>query len=98
MIEGSPPYLDQAPVHALYLIAANGRPPIEKWHNLSSNLKSFLDKCLEVEAEKRSSSAELVPHAFLQDRCDLSFLKKNIDTARKQLMLQYLPNNQDLLI
>lgn len=85
MIEGNPPYLDHAPVHALYMIAANGRPEIERWSELSENLQSFLDKCLEVNSEVRASSQELLTHQFLKEKSDLSFLKKNILIAKQQM-------------
>jgi len=42
MIENEPPYLDEEPLKALYLIATNGTPTLKKPEALSRELKSFL--------------------------------------------------------
>ena len=60
MIEGEPPYLNQNPLKALYLIATNGTPQIANPELLSPVFKDYLAKTLEVDAEKRPSAAELL--------------------------------------
>ena len=60
MIEGEPPYLNQNPLKALYLIATNGTPTIANPENLSSVFSDYLAKTLEVDAEKRPNATELL--------------------------------------
>ncbi|EKM81766.1 hypothetical protein AGABI1DRAFT_118842 [Agaricus bisporus var. burnettii JB137-S8] len=66
MIEGEPPYLNQNPLKALYLIATNGTPKIANPENLSALFTEYLSKTLEVDAEKRPTATELLQHPFFK--------------------------------
>lgn len=48
MMMGEPPYLNETPLRAIYLIALNGKPTMENVENYSAELLDFIDKCLEV--------------------------------------------------
>lgn len=60
MIEGEPPYLNQNPLKALYLIATNGTPTIANPENLSTIFRDYLSKTLEVDVEKRPDAPTLL--------------------------------------
>lgn len=60
MIEGEPPYLNQNPLKALYLIATNGTPAIANPEALSPVFRDYLAKTLEVDAEKRPNATEIL--------------------------------------
>jgi len=85
MIDGEPPYLNESPIKALYLIATNGKPIIERRNELSSKFVDCLDKCLEVEVEKRATASELLKHPFLKMACPLTELTPLIRAAKESL-------------
>lgn len=66
MIEGEPPYLNEEPLKALYLIATNGTPKLKKPEILSNSIKKFLSICLCVDVRYRASTDELLEHPFIR--------------------------------
>jgi p21-activated kinase 1 len=85
MLEGEPPYLNEAPLRALYLIAANGCPKIKNIEKLSESFRDFIKCCLDVEVDKRATANELLKHPFLEKCSDLSTLTPLIKESRRVL-------------
>ncbi|KAF9649183.1 Pkinase-domain-containing protein [Thelephora ganbajun] len=82
MIEGEPPYLNQNPLKALYLIATNGTPTIANPENLSTIFRDYLSKTLEVDVEKRPDAPTLLQHPFFKGAEPLRTLTPLIKAAR----------------
>lgn len=74
MIENEPPYLDEEPLKALYLIATNGTPTLKHPEKLSRELKGFLAVCLCVDVRSRATADELMNHEFLKKAGPLNIL------------------------
>ena len=70
MIEGEPPYLNETPLRALYLIATNGTPKLREPEQLSDRLTKFLNWCLTVDPDKRASATELLHDPFITEYSD----------------------------
>ncbi|XP_035748582.1 serine/threonine-protein kinase PAK 1 [Egretta garzetta] len=83
MIEGEPPYLNENPLRALYLIATNGTPELQNPEKLSCIFRDFLNRCLEMDVEKRGSAKELLQHQFLKIAKPLSSLTPLIIAAKE---------------
>ena len=66
LIENEPPYLNEEPLKALYLIATNGTPKLKNPEKLSMSLKQFLSNCLCVDVKSRSTAGDLLQSDFLQ--------------------------------
>ncbi|KAJ1980025.1 Serine/threonine-protein kinase smu1 [Dimargaris xerosporica] len=84
MVEGEPPYLNENPLRALYLIATYGTPKLQNPESLSLVFRDFLAKSLEVNAERRPDATELLRHQFLQKAEPLRSLSPLIRRAREQ--------------
>lgn len=85
MLEGEPPYLNETPLKAIYRIATKGKPDIKDEHKLSTELKDFINRCLEVEVEGRASAAELLKHPLLTKSMSLASLRPLIEAARQAM-------------
>jgi len=66
MAEGEPPYIDQAPLRALFLIATNGSPGLKDPDSWSPLFRDFLSNCTETDTEMRATAEELLEHQFLK--------------------------------
>uniref|UniRef100_A0A672L3V4 non-specific serine/threonine protein kinase n=1 Tax=Sinocyclocheilus grahami TaxID=75366 RepID=A0A672L3V4_SINGR len=85
MVEGEPPYLNENPLRALYLIATNGTPELQNPERLSSVFRDFLNHCLEMDVDRRGSAKELLQHSFLKLAKPLSSLTPLIVAAKEAI-------------
>ena len=84
MVEGEPPYLNENPLRALYLIATNGTPQLQNPESLSETFRDFLLQTLEVDPEQRPSANDMLEHKFLNSADPLCSLSPLIEAARDQ--------------
>lgn len=82
MIEGEPPYLNETPLRALYLIATNGTPRLKEPEALSYDIKKFLAWCLQVDFNKRGTAEQLLQDKFIFESDDVSSLSPLVKIAR----------------
>ncbi|KAG0186965.1 Protein kinase [Apophysomyces sp. BC1034] len=80
MIENEPPYLDEEPLKALYLIATNGTPSLRNPEKLSRELRGFLAHSF----LQKAGPLELLPPL-------LRFKKMKFDQEEKRPKLTNLP-------
>uniref|UniRef100_G3U8K2 Serine/threonine-protein kinase PAK 3 n=1 Tax=Loxodonta africana TaxID=9785 RepID=G3U8K2_LOXAF len=85
MVEGEPPYLNENPLRALYLIATNGTPELQNPERLSTVFRDFLNRCLEMDVDRRGSAKELLQHPFLKLAKPLSSLTPLIIAAKEAI-------------
>ncbi|KAJ8266923.1 hypothetical protein GJAV_G00136220 [Gymnothorax javanicus] len=85
MVEGEPPYLNENPLRALYLIATNGTPELQNPERLSSVFRDFLKRCLEMDVDRRDSAKQLLQHSFLKLAKPLSSLTPLIVAAKEAI-------------
>ncbi len=58
MLEGEPPYLDENPMRALYLILTTGTPQLPSSDKISNHFGSFLKATLQVDIDDRPDVLE----------------------------------------
>jgi len=65
MIDGLPPYMDQAPLRALFLIVSKGLPPPRNVAFMSEDFKDFVNQCTTVDPDVRPNATQLLKHPFI---------------------------------
>ncbi|EFO82503.1 CRE-PAK-1 protein [Caenorhabditis remanei] len=85
MVEGEPPYLNENPLRAIYLIATNGKPDFPGRESMTPTFKNFVDSALEVQVENRWSASQLLTHPFLRCAKPLASLYYLIVAAKKSI-------------
>lgn len=60
MLEGEPPYLNENPLRALYLIATNGTPKLQNPDQVTDLFTDFIGASLQVDAALRPTADELL--------------------------------------
>lgn len=90
MIEGEPPYINQSPVFALFIISTNGAPVIANPENLSPTFQDYLARVLEVNVEKRLDAMELLQHPFFAMAEPLHTLVPLIKAARMNARIRMI--------
>ncbi|ODQ57389.1 hypothetical protein WICANDRAFT_35666, partial [Wickerhamomyces anomalus NRRL Y-366-8] len=88
MIEGEPPYLNETPLRALYLIATNGTPNLKDPESLTEIMRNFLSWTLQVDPEKRGTATELLEDPFILQADDVSSLSPLVKLARMKKMAE----------
>lgn len=96
MIEGEPPYLNETPLRALYLIATNGTPKLKEPELLSPLLKDFLGLCLKVNSDQRATAEDLLNDPFIkQEAASTSTLAPLVKLARMKKLSDNMDDNSN---
>ncbi|KAF9356863.1 p21 protein (Cdc42 Rac)-activated kinase [Mortierella sp. AD094] len=74
MLEGEPPYLNEPPLRAMFLIASGDLPDVNHGGLASKRCISFVEACTLGESEERPCAKDLLVHPFLELACDSSVM------------------------
>jgi len=83
MCEGEPPYMDFAPLKALFMISTQGIPELQQPERFSPEFRDFLKSCLQIHAGNRPSCQELSQHPWLLKACSPDEIVRLAEKARK---------------
>ncbi|KAL6929006.1 hypothetical protein ACO0SA_002340 [Hanseniaspora valbyensis] len=89
MVDGEPPYMNETPLRALYLIAKNGTPTLNNPDGISALGKQFIGCCLTVNPDDRLSATELLEHDYMKN------MKSDGQVIAQLVKLTKLKKNQN---
>ncbi|KAG0341162.1 p21 protein (Cdc42 Rac)-activated kinase [Podila humilis] len=76
MLDGEPPFLNEPPLRAMFLIASGDLPKIRHRTVASKRCMSFVEACTAGEDEDRMTAQDLMSHPFLDLACDATVMSK----------------------
>lgn len=63
-VEGEPPYMNQVPLRALFLIVSEGIPPFKNPESMSKEIKHLIQLCTQMDPKKRPPAEALLEVIF----------------------------------
>jgi len=89
MADGEPPWINEPPLKALFLIVTRPPPTLNPHASWSKDFKDFTAQCLQIDEKKRPSAAELLNHPFIKSASDATDLANVVvGVKRSQLAAQ----------
>lgn len=69
MATGNPPYINEKPMRALFLILSKGVPGLPEPEKYSTDFLNFIGLCTDMNADNRPTAEQLLEHPFLSNAC-----------------------------
>jgi len=89
MADGEPPWIDEPPLKALFLIVTKPSPNVKDPSQWSPDFVDFISKCLQQDPTLRPSCDDLLQHPFISKACPTSaFSEVVVQVKRAQLAAQ----------
>jgi Protein kinase domain/P21-Rho-binding domain len=80
--EWEPPYMDEKPLRAMFLITTKPPPVFKNRSRWSPEFNDFLSRCLVLNPSKRACATQLLAHPFLEKACDASYIAQSMEAVR----------------
>jgi len=91
LADGEPPYIDQLPLRALFLISTEGIPDVIEPERWSTAFKNFLDLTLNATPNQRPPAKELLSHPLILKACSGSDFANGVVVPARRLRQQKFP-------
>lgn len=82
MVEGEPPYFNEAPLAAMKKIRDLEPPVLKESSKVSPKLQSFIEACVQRDPMRRSTAFELLQHPFLRQTCSIEAIEELINNYK----------------
>lgn len=80
--EWEPPYMDEKPLRAMFLITTKPPPVLKDRNRWSPEFNDFLARCLVLNPARRASATQLLSHPFLKKASDRETLSASFEATR----------------
>lgn len=88
LAEGAPPYINEQPLNALYLIVVKGVDGLKDKSKWSPDFNDFVDSCLQQDPKRRPTARQLFHHPFLKEISsiqEIAALERSTEEEKKKI-------------